>query len=82
MKSPDLSPPRKVKRPLDSSPPAKPERMTTTLEGKKAGLQDATSMREENETRRKRHEDVLRKMMEEDKLESEQNCTRLYCIVY
>lgn len=70
MRSPDRSPPRRQKRQFDNSPPAKPEKMLTTLDGKKAGLQDASSMREEGDMRRKRNDEMIRKMMEQDKTES------------
>lgn len=36
--------------------------MMETLEGKKAGLQDATALREENEQIRRREDDMFRKM--------------------
>lgn len=38
-----------------------------TLEGKKAGLQNATALREENEQIRRREDDMFRKMAEKQK---------------
>ena len=54
----DISPPRiKQENEDDLSPPRKPGK--TTLDGKKAGLQDAKSMREENVERRKKEAKAL-----------------------
>lgn len=38
-----------------------------TLEGKKAGLQNATALREENEQIRRREDDMFRRMAEKQK---------------
>lgn len=38
-----------------------------TLEGKKAGLQNATALREENEQIRRREDDMFQKMSEKQK---------------
>jgi len=54
----DISPPRIKQEPDDDlSPPRK--LMKTTLDGKKAGLQDARSMKVENEERRKKESKML-----------------------
>ena len=51
----DISPPRiKQEEKDDLSPPRK-----KTLDGKKAGLQDSRSMREENQERRKKESKML-----------------------
>ncbi|XP_035903609.1 BUD13 homolog [Anopheles stephensi] len=42
-----------------------PERMSKTLDGKRAGLQDAASLREENEKHRARERDALMKMSDD-----------------
>ncbi|CAH2061879.1 unnamed protein product, partial [Iphiclides podalirius] len=71
----DASPPRKAQssrreerrnyqRSSDSPPPSN-MKMAKTLEGKKAGLQDALQLRKENEAFRKREEEVFRKMTDE-----------------
>lgn len=77
MKSPDLSPKRNVKRGFDESPPPTHKKMMTTIEGKKAGLQNASSLREENDNLRKRDEDMLKKMMEGNRLEGKSNIIRI-----
>lgn len=41
--------------------------MMETLEGKKAGLQNATALREENEQIRRRENEMFRKMAEKQK---------------
>ena len=54
----DISPPRiKQEEKDDLSPPRK--KNSTTLDGKKAGLQDSRSMREENQERRKKESKML-----------------------
>lgn len=58
-RGPDAS--RKEKTFTDSPPPAH-KKMLKTIDGKNAGLQDATSLKEENERFRKREEEMFRNM--------------------
>ncbi|CAK1595016.1 unnamed protein product [Parnassius mnemosyne] len=71
----DLSPPRKshsskrgeernYKRSSDSPPPSN-KKMAKTLEGKKAGLQDAEQLRQENEAFKRREEEAFSKLTDD-----------------
>lgn len=72
----DVSPPRRKKensvserdaryRQSSNSPPPSNKKMAKTLEGKKAGLQDAKQLRHENEDFRKKEEQVFSRMTDE-----------------
>ncbi|CAG5059799.1 unnamed protein product [Parnassius apollo] len=71
----DLSPPRKshnskreeernYKRSSESPPPSN-KKMAKTLEGKKAGLQDAEQLRQENEAFKRREEEAFSKLADD-----------------
>ncbi|GBP62687.1 BUD13 homolog [Eumeta japonica] len=66
----DLSPPRRKSsscnkfRSSDTPPPSN-KKMAKTLEGKKAGLQSSSQLREENDSFRKREEEVFRTMTDD-----------------
>lgn len=60
--------PKRAKQSPNTSPPRRNNaKMVETLEGKKAGLQNATALREENEQIRRREDDMFRKMAEKQK---------------
>ncbi|CAG9790093.1 unnamed protein product [Diatraea saccharalis] len=73
--SSDISPPRKSSRNnhegdrnysrSNNSPPPTNKKMEKTLDGKKAGLQDARQLRDENEAFRRREDDAFNKMADE-----------------
>lgn len=54
---------------VNDSPPPTHKKMSKTLEGKIAGLQDAKALREENELFRKRENQMFKKMLEGQKHE-------------
>ena len=62
---PDRSPPRRKRHDSDKSPPRRREtspKRTTTLEGKRAGLQSAKDLRKESEAFRRQEDEAFRKM--------------------
>ncbi|KAL4707110.1 hypothetical protein ACJJTC_011436 [Scirpophaga incertulas] len=72
--SSDLSPPRKeknrnvhrdAKHKYNDSPPPSNKKMERTLDGKKAGLQDARQLRDENEAFRRREDEAFSKMTDD-----------------
>lgn len=56
-----------TKRKMSDSPPPTHKKMTKTLEGKIAGLQDAKALREENDEFKRREDEMYRKMEERRK---------------
>uniref|UniRef100_A0A182P349 BUD13 homolog n=1 Tax=Anopheles epiroticus TaxID=199890 RepID=A0A182P349_9DIPT len=56
---------REPRSPSTSSKSAPREKMTKTLDGKRAGLQDAKSLREENEKHRAREKEALMKLSDD-----------------
>uniref|UniRef100_A0A8D8HTZ5 BUD13 homolog n=1 Tax=Culex pipiens TaxID=7175 RepID=A0A8D8HTZ5_CULPI len=63
----DQSPPRRIKRERADSPEAGPSgrKMTLTLDGKRAGLQNARDLKVENEKSRRREDELFEQMSEE-----------------
>lgn len=91
-RSPDASPPRRfnrspdsrhserkpnIKRKMSDSPPPTHKKMSKTLEGKIAGLQDAKALREENE-QFKRREDEMYRRMEDKRKNYGENITEMH----
>lgn len=75
-RSPDASPPRKppaqaIKSRASDSPPPTHKKMEKTLDGKRAGLQNATALKEENDNFRKREDEAYRKMAGESSRNTE-----------